>query len=115
VKELKGTVALIPTPLTDDGKIDEKGLPNLIDYDFDNGCSAVAAAAAIGEGYFLRPEDVETIVRTSADAVNSRAPPIVGCPGMDTIEAVDFCKKAQSYGTDAILAFNPKYKGFDAV
>jgi hypothetical protein len=33
MKELKGTVALIPTPLTDDGKIDEKGLRNLIDYE----------------------------------------------------------------------------------
>lgn len=114
MKELKGTLALIPTPLTDEGNVDVQGLRNLIDFDIKNGCDGIGVLAAIGEGYLFGGEDIETVVREAADVLNGRGPLVVGCPAMGTIAAVEFCKKAQHYGADAILAFNPKYKGFDA-
>ncbi len=113
MKELKGVLALIPTPLTEEGKVDERGLRRLIDFDIANGCDGIGVLAAIGEGYLFSTEDMQRIVRIAADALNGRAPLVVGCPAMGTITAVEFCKKAQDWGGDAILAFNPKYKGFD--
>jgi 4-hydroxy-tetrahydrodipicolinate synthase len=113
MKELKGCVALIPTPLTNEGKLDEAGLRKLIDFDMQKGCDGVGVLAAIGEGYLFGVDEQERIVRTAVDALAGRGPLIVGCPAMGTIEAVESCKRAQDWGADAILAFNPKYKGFD--
>lgn len=114
MKELKGTVALIPTPLTDEGKIDEAGLRNLIDFDMQKGCDGIGVLAAIGEGYLFSVEEQERVVRIALDAMEGRGPLMVGCPAMGTTTAVESCKKAQDWGADAILAFNPKYKGFDS-
>jgi 4-hydroxy-tetrahydrodipicolinate synthase len=113
MKELKGTIALIPTPLTDEGKVDEKGLRKLIDFDMQKGCNGIGVLAAIGEGYLFGENEQEQIVRTAVDALGDRGPLIVGCPAMSTVGAVEACKRAQDWGADAILAFNPKYKGFD--
>jgi 4-hydroxy-tetrahydrodipicolinate synthase len=114
MQELKGTVALIPTPMTDDGKVDEVGLRNLIDFDMQRGCDGIGVLAAIGEGYLFGVGEQEQIVRTAVDALGDRGPLIVGCPAMSTVGAVEACKRAEDWGADAILAFNPKYKGFDA-
>ncbi len=113
MQELKGTIALIPTPLTEEGKLDETGLRKLIDYDMEKGCTGVGVLAAIGEGYLFSHEEMEKVVRTAKDALNGRGPLIAGAPAMSTIGAVELCKKVEDWGADAILVFNPKYKGFD--
>jgi 4-hydroxy-tetrahydrodipicolinate synthase len=113
MKELKGTVSLIPTPLTDEAILDEAGLRRLIDFNMQNGCDGIGVLAAIGEGYLFSVEEQERVARTALDALGGRGPLIVGCPAMGTVTAVEACKRAQDWGADAILAFNPKYKGFD--
>ncbi|MFH1135593.1 MAG: dihydrodipicolinate synthase family protein [Pseudomonadota bacterium] len=113
MKELQGVIALVPTPLTTEGKLDEIGLRNLIDFDLANGCDGVGVLAAIGEGYLFNAEETEKVVRVAAAAMGGRGPLIVGCPAMGTIAAVESSRRAQDWGADAILAFNPKYKGFD--
>lgn len=111
MKELKGTVALIPTPLSADGKIDEKSLRKLIDYDVENGCSAIGVTAAIGEGYLLSSEEKTKVIKIAADHMQGRGPLIVGEPALGTGQAIDQCRKAQDLGADAILTFNPKFRG----
>jgi 4-hydroxy-tetrahydrodipicolinate synthase len=108
---LKGSIALIPTPLKENGSLDEVGLRKLIDYDMEYGCYGVGVLAAIGEGYLFSEETARTITSVAVDHLNGRGPLIVGCPAMGTTEAVEKCKKAEDLGADAILAFNPKYKG----
>jgi 4-hydroxy-tetrahydrodipicolinate synthase len=110
MKELKGVIALIPTPLTDAGNVDEDSLRKLIDYDLENGCYGVGVLAAIGEGYLFSSQDVQKIVKTAASHLGGKSPLIVGCPAMGTHEAVEKCKQAEQLGADAILAFNPKYR-----
>lgn len=110
MKDLKGVMALIPTPLTDTGKVDEDSLRKLIDYDLENGCFGVGVLAAIGEGYLFSKQDVEKVVKAAAKHLGGKSPLIVGCPAMGTHEAVEKCKQAEDLGADAILAFNPKYR-----
>jgi len=114
MKDLKGAIALIPTPLTEDGKVDEFGLRKIIDYDMKHGCSGVGVLAAIGEGYLFPNIDVKKIIKIAASHMDGKGPLIVGCPAMGTLEAVEKCKQAEELGADAILAFNPKYKGLAA-
>jgi dihydrodipicolinate synthase/N-acetylneuraminate lyase len=113
MKELKGTVSLIPTPLNEDARVDEVGLRRLIDFNMQKGCDGIGVLAAIGEGYLFSVSEQERVVRTALDALGGRGPLIVGCPAMGTVAAVEACKRAEDWGADAILAFNPKYKGFD--
>ena len=80
MKALKGVIALIPTPVTDTGKVDEDSLKRLIDYDLENGCSGVGVLAAIGEGYLFASSDVEKIIKDSGQAHRREEPSDRGVP-----------------------------------
>jgi len=107
MKEFKDIVALIPTPITDDGKLDETGLRKVIDFELENGCCAVGVLAAIGESYLFQRSEWSAVIKAAVKHVNGKAPLLVGCPAMGTLPAVDLCREAEELGADAILAFNP--------
>jgi 4-hydroxy-tetrahydrodipicolinate synthase len=111
MKELKGVISLIPTPLTDGGRIDEVSLRKIIDYEMENGCFGVGVTAAIGEGYLLSRADIDKVVGVALKHLNGRGPLMVGAPALGTREAIDKCKQAEDLGADAILTFNPKFRG----
>lgn len=110
-KELKGVMALIPTPLTNDGKIDKEDIRSEIDFVMRNGCDSAGVLAGIGEGYLMSREDWRTVAKTAIDHMNGKAPMLVGCPTMGTGQAVEMVKEAEDLGADAILAFNPQGMG----
>ena len=73
MKDLKGVIALIPTPLTDTGRVDEDSLRKLIDYDLENGCFGVGVLAAIGEGYLFRAQTCRRSSRRPSNTSAGRA------------------------------------------
>ena len=108
MKELKNVMALPPTPLTDDGRIDKESLRSVIDFEMENGCYGVGVLAAIGEGYLISEKDWITVVKNAVDHMNSRGPLLAGCATMGTGRAIELVKKAEDLGADAVLAFNPQ-------
>lgn len=108
MKELRGIMPLIPTPLTDEGEVDETGLRKLIDFEMENGSYGVGVLAAIGEGYLLPHEGWKKVIKIAVNHMNGQAPLMVGCPALGTQPAVQLCKEAEDLGADAILAFNPQ-------
>lgn len=107
MKKMKDIVALIPTPLTDEGKLDETGLKKVIDFELENGCNGVGVLAAIGEAYLFDRAGWSAVIKVAMKHINGHAPLMVGCPAMGTYPAIDLCKEAERLGADAILAFNP--------
>lgn len=107
MKKMKDIMALIPTPLTDDGKLDETGLKKVIDFELENGCQGVGVLAAIGESYLFSRADWAAVIKVAVKHMNGRAPIMVGCPAMGTYPAIELCKEAESLGADALLTFNP--------
>jgi len=105
---IKDVVGLLPTPLLDDGDIDEKGLRNLVDYDMDHGCHGVGVLAAIGEGYLLSQEKRTKVISIAVDQLKGRGPLIVGIAAMGTEDAIDQAKIAEKAGASSLLAFNPQ-------
>lgn len=108
MKELKGIMPLIPTPLTDSGEVDENSLRKLIDFEMENGSHGVGVLAAIGEAYLISHEGWEKVIRIAVKHMNGKGPLMVGCPSLGTLPAVKLCKEAEDLGADAILAFNPQ-------
>jgi len=108
MKDLKDIMALIPTPFTDDGEVDEGSLRKLIDYEMENGCYGVGVLAAIGEGYLISYEGWRKVVNISVKHMARKAPLMVGCPTLGTFHAVKLCKEVEELGADAVLAFNPQ-------
>ena len=106
--ELKGAMALIPTPITETGEVDEDGLRKLIDYDLDKGCYAIGIFGAIGEGYLVSERQRESAIKIAVSQVDGKAPLIVGCPAMGTLDAVTLSQQAERLGAGAILSFNPQ-------
>lgn len=108
MKKMKDIVALIPTPLCEDGRLDEPGLRRVIDFELENGCNGVGVLAAIGESYFFDRAGWENVIKVAVKHINGHAPLMVGCPAMGTYPAVELCRAAEQLGADAILAFNPQ-------
>lgn len=108
MKQLKDIIALIPTPFTDNGEIDEDGLKGIIDYELENGCQGVGVLAAIGEAYLMTYEHWEEVVKIAVKHMNGAKALMVGCPTMSTLQAIKLCKRAENLGADAILGFNPQ-------
>jgi dihydrodipicolinate synthase/N-acetylneuraminate lyase len=108
MKELKGIMPLIPTPLTDEGEIDEDSLKKLIDFEMENGCYGIGVLAAIGEGYLISHDAWEKVIKISVKHMNGKGPVMAGCPSLGTLSAIQLCKESEDLGADAILAFNPQ-------
>ena len=109
MRKMKDVVALIPTPLNDDGRLDETGLKRVIDFELGKRLQRCRCA---GPRSAKRTSSIEPGGRTSSRVavkhINGHAPLMVGCPAMGTYPAVDLCKAAEALGADAILAFNPQ-------
>jgi 4-hydroxy-tetrahydrodipicolinate synthase len=107
MRKMKDIVALIPTPLNEDGQLDETGLRRVIDFELENGCNGVGVLAAIGEAYLFDRAGWSAVIKVAVKHINGHAPLMVGCPAMGTFPAIELCKEAEQLGADAILAFNP--------
>ncbi len=112
-KEQKGTVALISTPLTEVGVIDETSLHTLLDYDLDNGCDGFEVNAAISKDYphTLKREDPGWI---NYQRPNGQPGPLIaGVPALGTRYAVIHCQMIQEAWVDVILTFNPIFRALN--
>ncbi|MGQ9679964.1 MAG: dihydrodipicolinate synthase family protein [Candidatus Bathyarchaeia archaeon] len=58
--KLSGVMALPPTPLSKDGRVDADGLISLIDFELANGCDGIGVLAAWARGYLMSDKDGET-------------------------------------------------------
>jgi len=110
-RQLKGVIALPPTPLTIDRNIDKESLRSEIDFLMKNGCCGAGVLAGIGEGYLMSNKDWLTVTKTAVDHLKDRGPLLVGIAAMGTSQAVELAKSAENLGADAVLAFNPQGMG----
>ena len=72
-----GTVQSLPvTPFFDDGRIDEKSLRRLTDYQVEGGVDGIMALGRIGETYGMSVEENKQCMRIVAEQVDKR---VLGC------------------------------------
>jgi len=104
----KGSIVAIVTPFKN-GKIDEKKLRELIDFQVKNGTSGIVPCGTTGESATLDFEEHESVIRITIEQVKKRVPVIAGTGSNSTQEAIMLTKQAANAGADASLQVSPYY------
>jgi len=104
----KGAMVAIVTPFKD-GKVDEKGLRSLIEFQIENGTQGIVPCGTTGESATLSHAEHERVIEITIEAVAKRVPVIAGTGSNNTSEAVRLTKHAEKAGADAALLITPYY------
>jgi len=104
----KGSIVAIVTPFKD-GKVDEEAYRQLIEFQIENGTSAIVPCGTTGESATLNVEEHARVIDIAVEAVNKRVPVIAGTGGNSTSEAIELTEHAKEVGADATLQVTPYY------
>ncbi len=107
--KLKGLYTAIITPFNKEGRIDEDGLRENIEYQIKNRVDGVVPVGTTGESATLSVEEHRKVVETTVDQVNSRGLVIAGTGSNNTDEAIEYTKHAKDVGADVALMISPYY------
>lgn len=104
----KGSIVAMVTPFKN-GKIDEKKLRELIDFQISNGTSGIVPCGTTGESATLNFDEHELVIQITIDQVKKRVPVIAGTGSNSTQEAIMLTQQAAKAGAHASLQVSPYY------
>jgi len=104
----KGALVAIVTPFKN-GKVDEKALRDLIEFQIANGTDGIIPCGTTGESPVLSHEEHDRVIEITVKAVNKRVPVIAGTGSNSTDEALRLTKHAYEVGADGALMVAPYY------
>lgn len=104
----RGSMVAIVTPFRN-GKVDEKALGDLIEFQIKNGTDVIVPCGTTGESATLSHEEHHRVVEFTVQTVNKRVPVIAGAGSNSTSETVELTKYAQKAGANGVLLITPYY------
>jgi len=104
----RGSIVAIVTPFKD-GKVDEDVFRELIEFQIENGTSAIVPCGTTGESATLGMLEHARVIDITVAAVNKRVPVVAGTGGNSTSEAIELTAHAKKAGADATLQVTPYY------
>jgi 4-hydroxy-tetrahydrodipicolinate synthase len=104
----KGSIVAIVTPFKN-GKVDEKALTDLVEFQIENGTDAIVPCGTTGESATLTHEEHHRVVELTVQSVRKRVPVIAGAGSNSTSETLALAKFAKKAGADAALLISPYY------
>ena len=103
-----GSCTAIITPFADN-QIDYDRLRQNLDFQYENGTSAVVVCGTTGENATLTQDEHNELVRFTVNAVAQRMKTIVGIGSNNTESALHKAENARAAGADAVLMVTPYY------
>ena len=103
-----GSIPALVTPFRD-GLIDEDGFRRFVDWQIDNGSSALVPCGTTGESATLSYDEHYRVIALCIEQANGRVPVIAGCGSNDTATAVRHMEFARQAGAAAALVVAPYY------
>ena len=104
----KGSGTALVTPFKN-GKVDEKALRNLIDFQIENGTDFVVPVGTTGESSTLSHDEHIEVIRITVDQVAKRVPVLAGAGSNSTLEAIHLTEAAAKLGVQGTLQICPYY------
>jgi 4-hydroxy-tetrahydrodipicolinate synthase len=103
-----GAIVAIVTPFKK-GKVDEKSLRELIEFQIKNGTDGIVPCGTTGESSTLSHEEHDRVIEITIDAARKRVPVIAGTGSNSTDEALRLTRHAHEAGADGTLLVCPYY------
>jgi 4-hydroxy-tetrahydrodipicolinate synthase len=103
-----GSYVAIVTPFKN-GKVDEKALGDLIEWQIERGTNGIVPCGSTGESATLTHEEHDRVIALTVEVARRRVPVIAGTGSNATHEAIRLTKHAKSVGVDAALLVTPYY------
>ena len=105
---LRGVLGFPLTPFRDGLSLDLSALERNVDEMARHPFCAMVAAGGTGEMYSLTPQEIEDVVRVTAQAANGRMPIVAGV-GYNSVMGADIARRAERAGADCLLVLPPYY------
>ncbi len=106
---IRGSIAPVVTPFTDDGALDTQGLANLIRWQLDSGSHGISLGGSTGEPSAQTTAERKQAMDTAATLIADRVPFLPGTGSAKLDETLELTAHAQQIGADAALVITPYY------
>lgn len=103
-----GSLVAIITPFRN-GKVDEKALGELIEWQIACGTDGIVPCGTTGESATLTHDEHNRVIELTVEVVRRRVPVIAGTGSNSTDEAITLTRHAKQVGADAALLISPYY------
>jgi 4-hydroxy-tetrahydrodipicolinate synthase len=104
----KGSIPALVTPFRD-GRVDEKALVDLVNWQISEGSHGLVAVGTTGETPTLSHAEHERCIEIVVETAAGRVPVIAGAGSNNTDESVRLMQFAKKVGADAALVVTPYY------
>lgn len=108
MKPIFGAITALVTPMQN-GRVDEKSLIDLIEFQIASGIHALLPCGTTGESATLSFEEHKGVIDLCVQTVAGRVPVIAGTGANNTLEAIELTESAKKSGADAVLSVTPYY------
>ena len=103
-----GSLVAIVTPFRQ-GKVDERALAELIEWQISTGTSGIVPCGTTGESATLSHDEHNRVIELTVEIVHRRVPVIAGTGSNSTEEAIGLTRHAKQAGVDGALLITPYY------
>jgi 4-hydroxy-tetrahydrodipicolinate synthase len=104
----EGSMVAIVTPFKN-GKVDEKALRELIEFQIAGGTGGIVPCGTTGESATLSHAEHDEVIGITVDACKGRAKVLAGTGSNSTWEAAELTEHAEKAGVDGSLQITPYY------
>lgn len=109
MKEIRGSIVALITPMTASGAVDDDALRRLVEFHIDAGTTALVAVGTTGESATLDEDEHCAVIARIVELAAGRIPVIGGTGANSTTEAIRLTKCAKEVGADLALLVTPYY------
>src|SRR5690349_24318532 len=106
---LRGSIAPVVTPFTQDGQLDTEGLRRLIGWQLDSGSHGISLGGSTGEPSAQTTQERIAAMAEAAGVIADRVPFLPGTGSARLDETLELTAAAAGLGADAALVITPYY------
>ncbi len=108
MKKFHGALVALVTPFVD-GRLDEQGLIDLIEFQIAGGTHGIVPCGTTGESATTGFDEHKRVIDLTVKTVHGRVPVVAGTGANNTLEAIELTESAKESGADAVLSVVPYY------
>jgi 4-hydroxy-tetrahydrodipicolinate synthase len=108
-KDIKGIIAAIATPFSNNEEVNYSGLRKITEYLIEGGVDGIMTTGGTGEFPHLTREEKTLVIKTIVQECKGRVPVIAGTAACSTRECLQLMKDAKDCGADAVIMVPPYY------